>query len=73
MGSVIRTRVEDCHIAIADDVGAGTREGEWSLVRCENTPHARRDLIDTARGNIEVAIKGDIIGHERRAFRARGL
>ena len=48
MVSHVRPRIDNRHLAAADDVGAGAEEGEGPGIVGHNTPDQRRDLIDPA-------------------------
>jgi len=63
MGVEQRARIDDSDLAVADDVGAGAEVGELAGVLGHDPTDERRDLIDAAIGDIEVADEGDRHGH----------
>jgi hypothetical protein len=57
-----RAWIDDRHRAMAHDIGAGAGEGEGAGIACDNAPDQRRDRLEHAMGDIEVAAELDL-GH----------
>src|SRR6185436_15468648 len=45
---VVGTRIDDGHLAMPDNVGAGAGVGERAGVFCDHAPDQRRDLLGAA-------------------------
>ena len=61
---VERAGIDDRDLAAPDDVAQRSLEGERARIVDEDAPHAGRDLLDHAGREVELAIEGDVVGHE---------
>ena len=57
MRRVVRTRVDDDKIAIADQIGVRAAEGEGAGIGCCDAAHARDDLHGIAVAGVEIAVE----------------
>ena len=55
----VRAGIDDRHLAVADDVGAGAHEGEGTGVLRHHAPDQRRDALRRAVGGIELLDEQD--------------
>lgn len=62
----VRAGVEDGHVTMADDIGAGAREGEGGRIGGHDAAHQRRHVHRLANGGIEIAVEGNVSAHARR-------
>src|SRR5215475_2852337 len=58
-----RPGIDDRHVAAADNVAQRPLEGERARIIGEDTPHARRNVVNDAGSEVESAIEWDVIGH----------
>src|SRR5579871_212150 len=61
-------RVDDRDPAVADDVAQRPLEGERPRIVGQDAPHARRDVVDDPRSEIERAIEREVFGHATLMF-----
>src|ERR1700736_3658149 len=67
---VLGAGVEDRDAAAPDDVAHGTLEGERARIIDQEAAHARHDLLDPPRRQIEAPIERDVVVHPREAPQA---
>jgi hypothetical protein len=63
MGRIVRAGIDDGDLTLADDVAERALEGERPGIIGHHPAHAGHDLIDRVRGEIEILVEGDVVGH----------
>ena len=63
MRRVVRTGIDDRHLAAADDIAQRPLEGERPRIVREDPPHSGYHLVDGAGREVENPIEGDCVGH----------
>ena len=57
------TGIDDGDLAAPDDVAQRPLEGERARIVDQDAPHAGRDLLDHAGGEVEGSVEGDVVSH----------
>src|SRR6185437_1370284 len=63
MGGIVRAGIDNGDAAFADNVAQRALEGERPRIVRHHAAYAGHRLVDRARDEIEMSVKGDVIGH----------
>ena len=63
MGFIVRAWIDDCHLAVADDVADGPFKGEWARIIGHNSPHAGHRLVHHIGHEIKIFVEGNVVAH----------
>ena len=61
----IGSGIDDRHVPVADDVAAGSREGDRAGIACDDAPDKRRQAQAFAGAGRGADIEGKIVGHAK--------
>src|SRR6185437_11956545 len=63
MGGIVGAGIDNCHAAFADNVAQRALEGERPRIVRPHAAYTGHRLVDPARAELEISVKGDVIGH----------
>src|SRR3954471_22324762 len=73
MRLIHRTRIDDRHAALPDDITDRALESEWAWIVAQDAPNAGHDLLNGVGRKVETLVVWNVFAHCRAHDRSREL